>query len=115
MTDSQEPAALTVACWNTQWNGDRSLKGAKLRNLLSVCAPARLVPERLSELLQRTLNGLDVWTAGVLPGLQEQFLCHVAGTSTTGWSWSTHGLSRHVDGLEVSDHDVLVVRLTQGD
>lgn len=75
--------------------------------------PAQLVPEGLAQLLERALAGLDVWTAGAVSGLQDQLLCHVAGTAIPGASFTSIGLSRHIGGLEVSDHDGVVVRISR--
>lgn len=73
--------------------------------------PGRLVPERLSLLLRDALEGLEIWTAGEVRGLEADPLCHIAGAlqhiGAEAW-----GISRKVDELEVSDHDGVVVKLS---
>lgn len=74
--------------------------------------PARSVPQRLAEMLERALAGLDVWTAGVIDGLDTQLLCHIAGSRQLKALTPPEGISRKIGGLEVSDHDGVTVQFS---
>lgn len=71
--------------------------------------PRRWVPEDLAKRLQDALQGLDVWTAGIVPALTSQLLCHIAGAGLTATPGSVRGLPRHINTHQVSDHDGVCV------
>ncbi len=74
--------------------------------------PPRLVPVRLARKLGDALADLRVWTDGIPAGLKHQLVCHIAATRDLAATEVT-GLSRHADGIELSDHDGAVVALTR--
>lgn len=74
--------------------------------------PAALVPERLAAKLREVLGGLDVWTTGLLDGLEGQSLGHIAGASQEWRLDRAWGISRKIDSLEVSDHDCVLTQVS---
>lgn len=73
--------------------------------------PARMVPERLAIKLGQALDGLDVWTSGLLEGLEGQSLGHIAGAGQEWRLERTWGISRKIGDLEVSDHDCVLAKV----
>lgn len=67
--------------------------------------PRRWVPEELAKRLQDALQGFDVWTSGTVPGLNNQLLCHIAGSGLSAMPGSARGLPRRIGTRDVSDHD----------
>ena len=74
--------------------------------------PARLVLKRLADMLQGTLAGFDVSTAGATGGLDTHLLCHIAGTRQLKALTPPDGISRHINGGVFSGHDGVEVQIS---
>lgn len=66
--------------------------------------------EKFAE-LNATLAGYEVWTRGVVPGLEKLPVCHIMGLAQFDLK-AVLGYSRDVQGRPVSDHDGLLVAVT---
>lgn len=107
----------------TAWQDHRAyLEG--FHDAVGSCATPRIVvgdfnqripparePKDVSEKLRHALNDFRIWTAGEVPGLAVQPVCHIGGSQHFDLI-AIRGISRATDGSSLSDHDGLIAEVT---